>query len=95
MDPKRLREVASKAGKNSQATGKANRFTKASASKAGKKGGLHSGTVRAARARARRRQEEEGAAPPAMLEAEGAAVGGEARLPVPATVAQPGGDGDV
>lgn len=67
MDPTRLREISSKAGKASQATGKANRFREGSNAKiAGRRGGLASGKVRGAKK----------AAPPAMLVTGGAATDG-------------------
>lgn len=40
MDPKRLSEIASRAGKKSQAEGKAHRWDSAEAAAAGRKGGL-------------------------------------------------------
>lgn len=85
MDKKLLREIAARAGKASQATGTANRFTKTSGKVAGKKGGLHSGVVRSRR----KKEREGGAAPPAML-----VTGGAAGLANPtATVAHGSGKG--
>lgn len=47
MDPAKLREIASKGGKESQSRGTAHRFrSKAEASRLGKIGGLRSGKVR-------------------------------------------------
>lgn len=58
LSPDRLREIASKAGKASQANGNAHHFSKALATTAGRKGGLASGRVRSAKARARKLAED-------------------------------------
>ena len=60
LDPERLREISSKAGKTSQANGTAHRFTKAEASKYGKVGGRNSGLIRREKKAARERASEEG-----------------------------------
>lgn len=57
LSPERLREISSKAGKASQASGAGHRFSEADAKKAGRVGGRNSGVVRREKKLARLRAE--------------------------------------
>lgn len=59
LDPERLKEISSKAGKTSQANGTAHRFTRAEAVKYGRVGGRNSGVRRRAKKQAREAAGEE------------------------------------